>query len=525
MAKKLDCISINASILLSRLIGQDTTLRSTLFEDIIMKKLIITACMTAVVAAPALAETPEQALASRFRAAEALLDANLTKESVPGAAIGIVHDQKLIWSHQYGVESYETKKPVTNDTLFSICSVSKLFNGVAVMNLVEEGLLQLDSPLAEYDINLRMTDKLGSEEPVTVRGVLSHVAGLPREGTRDYWADTSFPDAAGLVDLVSSQEHLYRPYDHFQYSNLGMSMLGDVVSKVSGISWGDYVQQTIFAPLGMTESETDMPFGRGGNGFAQGYYVRNAKGERKAVEKHSFRAFAPAAGIASSVNDMAKFAAWNFRLYDNGGEEILKSTTLKNMQRVHWVGADFEEPAWGLAYATRRYDKKTLWGHGGYCPGVRTEFVMRLPTKVGVVMMLSANDVSPGSIVEMVYSLAESAIDKVHGKQADDAQNKVATKGKSKQRKKVNLSDYEGSFYQPNYPQDSYVGVDEDGLFSISLLSNNPVQGLQTWVHAEGDTFSRKREDDTLAEAITFERDAAGRVVALVQNGYRSLKR
>jgi hypothetical protein len=68
---------------------------------------------------------------------------------------------------------------------------------------------------------------------------------------------------------------------------------------------------------------------------------------------------------------MATFASWHFRLHENGGDEILKATTLRNMQRVHWVGADFNEPAWGLAYATLRYDEKTVWGHGGAIVPVR----------------------------------------------------------------------------------------------------------------------------------------------------------
>ncbi|MGJ8681069.1 serine hydrolase [Paraglaciecola sp.] len=494
-----------------------------------MKKRLLSFSIILALSTPALAVTPEDALSSRFRAVEAFIDANLTKESVPGSAIGIVHDQELIWSHQFGVESYATNKPVSNDTLFSICSVSKLFNGIAAMNLVEEGKLGLDAPLSEYNSALEMADKLGSEEPVTVRGILSHVAGIPREGTRDYWANTSFPDSAGLQDMVSSHESLYRPYDHWQYSNIGMAMLGDVIGKVSAENWGSYVKKNVFSPLDMKSSQTDMPFEKVGNGFAQGYYVRSAKGERNPVEKHSFKAFSPAAGVASSVNDMAKFASWHFRLHENGGEEVLKATTLRNMQRVHWVGADFDEAAWGLAYGTRRYDGKTLWGHGGYCPGARTEFVMRLPTKVGVVMMVSVNDVSPAAMVKSIYSLTKGAIGNVYDKKTDIDDKQVSdsevAKQESTNKDKLNLSDYEGSYYVPNYDHDSYIGVDEKGLFVMPLFAKDPAERLQTWVHKEGDIFSRKRKNGSLAESITFERDSKGQVVSVVQHGYRALKR
>ena len=485
-----------------------------------MNKLLLSISISIALSASAIAVTPEEALASRLRAAESLINANLTRESVPGAAIGIVHDQTLIWSHQFGVESLKTNNPVTNNTLFSICSVSKLFNGIAAMNLVEENRLGLDEPLTQYNNALAMPDKLGSEEPVTVRGILSHVAGIPREGTRDYWADTSFPNTTELTDMVNTHEQLYRPYDHWQYSNIGMAMLGDVIASVSGKSWDDYVKQTIFAPLGMRSSTTDMPFDIVGNGFAQGYYVRSPQGERKPVEKHSFKAFAPAAGVASSVNDMAKFASWHFRLHEKGGEEILKATTLRNMQRVHWVGADFDEPAWGLAYATRRYDDKTMWGHGGYCPGVRTEFVMRLPSKVALVMMVSVNDVMPGEMVKTVYSLTQGAIAKVY-----DKNTKTAHAAPPSDDKAIGLSDFEGEYYVPNYGDNQYIGVNEDGLFAIAMFDNDPVGNIQTWAHKEGDVFNRKRKDGSSAEAITFERDTSGKVVAMVQHGYRSLKR
>ena len=135
--------------------------------------------IAALIGCSANAATSEDALESRFRAVAAMIDAQLTKESVPGAAIGVVHDQELIWSHQYGVESLDTGTPVSNDTLFSICSVSKLFNGIAALNLVEDGRLSLDAPVASYLEGLSTQDGTGAEEPVTVRNILSHISGIP----------------------------------------------------------------------------------------------------------------------------------------------------------------------------------------------------------------------------------------------------------------------------------------------------------------------------------------------------------
>jgi len=462
--------------------------------------------------------TKDDALASRFRAASALIDARLARESVPGAAIGVVHDQSLIWSHQYGVESLETRAPVTNDTLFSICSISKLFTGVAVMNLVEEGRLSLDAPIASY-VGVAPSDPTGAEEPATVRNLLSHVAGVPREPIEDVWADNSFPDRDQLRAAFAAQSRLYRPWDYWQYSNLGMAMLGEAVASVSGQPWGTYVDESILSPLGMDRTTTDMPFDRVGAGFARGYFVRSPEGKRKPVPPHQFRAFAPAAGVASSVNDMAKFASWSFRLLATGGEEVLKATTLKQMLRPHWVGADFDEPAWGLAFAARRNEGKTLWGHDGYCPGTRADFVMRLPSKIGIVMMATANDVSPGALVRQVYALTSGAIESAYGEKAAPGAEPPRQEGE------VDLSDYEGYYAVENYDWDMYVGLDEGGLFVLPIFDDDPVKGMLSLKHEAGDRFRRKRKDDTLAEPVVFERDAEGRVTALVHHSYRHMKR
>ncbi|MEM1261254.1 MAG: serine hydrolase domain-containing protein, partial [Pseudomonadota bacterium] len=134
-----------------------------------MKKRLLLSAIACLYVVDAFASPADAVLESRLRAAAAILDAQLSRESVPGAAFGIVRDQELVWTHNFGVESLDTESPVTSDSLFSICSISKLFNGVAVMDLVEAGEIDLDAPLADYIGGLELADTTGSEEPVTVR--------------------------------------------------------------------------------------------------------------------------------------------------------------------------------------------------------------------------------------------------------------------------------------------------------------------------------------------------------------------
>ncbi|WP_284387978.1 serine hydrolase [Algimonas ampicilliniresistens] len=462
------------------------------------------------------AASPQEVLDSKLRAVGTIIDANLSMESVPGAAIGIVHDQDLVWSHQYGVQDLQTRKPVTNDTAFSICSVSKLFTGIAIMDLEEAGKIDLDMPISTY-----LDGRDGPETGVTVGNVLSHVSGVARESGTDFWLENDFPDDVTLMTDFADRDNWYGPYEHWQYSNLGMAALGQVIATTSGKSFHDYVADNILEPLGMENTSTDMPFNRVGQGFARGYYVRNAKGVRAPVQPHSFKAFAPAAGLASSVSDLARFMSWHFRLRDADEAEVLEPNTLKRMQRVHWTGEDFDEPAWGLAYATRRYGKKTMWGHGGYCPGTVTEVVMRNSEKTGVAVMLSANDVSAGKMAKMVYSMAGDDIKAVYGSETSDKTEVSESAETESSDDKHDFGAYEGHYVRPNYDWAFYVGLTSDGLFAVPVHSDEPQDGLDNLKHVEGDQFKFKRDDGSLGAPVTFLRNDGGEVIEVISAGYK----
>ncbi len=204
-----------------------------------------------------------------------LLDRWITKTThsahQPGLAIGIVHDGKLIWGKGYGFADIEAKTPVTLDTLFRIASITKTFTATAIMQLYEEGKLRLDDRVCDY---LDWFDLHHGDAPrMTIRNLLTHTSGLPRDATIPHWTDNKFQTWDELVEATKQRKLILPPDKDFSYSNLGYSLLGRIVEVVSGDSWADYIQSHILAPLKMTDTLV-IPTGDEAN-LATGYLVHD----------------------------------------------------------------------------------------------------------------------------------------------------------------------------------------------------------------------------------------------------------
>jgi CubicO group peptidase (beta-lactamase class C family) len=156
-------------------------------------------------------------------------------------AIGIVYDQDLIWSKGFGYADLETQQEVTTQTLFRIASISKLFTSMAIMQLRDAGKLQLDDPLRRHLKWFTIKNDFADGPEITIRQVLTHSAGLPREAAFPYWTDHVFPSREEMIKALPGQEMIFEPETRWKYSNLGMALLGEVISRVSGMSYEDYV--------------------------------------------------------------------------------------------------------------------------------------------------------------------------------------------------------------------------------------------------------------------------------------------
>ncbi len=363
-----------------------------------MTSRLIALALTLVIGSPALSaedpDTPtrEELLAhAEIRGALAAIDAWIEGtrhyDRIPGISVGIVRDQDLLWSKGYGYSDLESERPADADTLYSICSISKLFTAIGIMQLRDQEKLFLRDDITDhlpwFDIGQAHEDS----GPVTIESLLTHSSGLPRESDYPYWIgpDFPFPTRAQMIDRLGNQETLYPAQHYFQYSNLAMSLAGEIIQERSGRPYEDYIRSRILSPLGLADTRTYYPDDLRGGQLAIGYTGMHRDLAREPVKPFFTRGITAAAGFTSSVNDLADFASWQFRLLDSGDDDVLAANTLREMHRVHWVDPDWET-TWGLGFNVRRDDDITFVSHGGGCPGYITSFTMIPEDRIAAVV-------------------------------------------------------------------------------------------------------------------------------------------
>jgi CubicO group peptidase (beta-lactamase class C family) len=437
---------------------------------------------------------------------EAWIDAKLAYDKIPGISLGFVVDQDLVWRKGYGYADVQRKAPATPKTLYSICSISKLFTSIAVMQLKDEGKLQLDDPVAKHLPWFTMKPFDPDSPPVTIRGLLTHSAGIPREADQPYWTgpDFRFPSREDVIKGLSNQSMLYPSSRYFQYSNLGLTLAGQIVEQVSGKPYADYVRENILGPLHLGSTTPEIPVNEQGKLLAIGYGTLSRDGERPTMPVFQARGIAPAAGFASNVEDLARFASWQFRLLAKGGQEVLKASTLREMQRVQWMDPDWKT-SWGLGFTVMRLENRTVVGHGGSCPGFRTELALLPDEMIAGIAMVNAMGVDPNDFVLQMIKILSPALQKIkdspgQGKAADPTLQKFT------------------GLYRSAWGEVAVI-VWDDGLAAVELPGGNPLEGMEKMKWVEGLRFQRIRSNGEPGEEITFEVAPDGRVLRFKQHG------
>ncbi len=449
-----------------------------------------------------------------FNLIEVWLDAQKDFEKLPGITAIMVEDQKILWKGGFGLSNMEKGIAADPSTLFSICSISKLFTSVAIMKLYEEGKLRLDDLVSDILPYYNLKQKFKDSGPITIRTLLTHSSGLPREAAYPYWTgpDFPFPTSEQIIDKLDEQETLYPSSTYFQYSNLGLTLLGEIIEEIAGQSYDEYIAENILEPLDLNNTRTELPESLYGDQLSIGYSSVNRSGDRDKVKFFQANGIKSAAGYSSNVEDLAKFASWQFRLRDTTAVEVLKPSTLNYMYNVHWIDPDWET-TWGLGFKVRKVkDNSIEVGHGGSCPGYRSSINMYPQNKMAYAVMINASGTNPQKYVDGIIEIM---------KKIKDPESK---KTSTEERVIFDLQEYTGYYSAQPWMSEVHVAEWQGKIVLLSLPSDSPAKSMTFFKPVSKDTFQRIREDEELGEILVFERDENGQVNKFRRHGNYSFK-
>lgn len=336
---------------------------------------------------------------------ELRLKRSIRRHSVPGASLAVVRGSRVVATAAAGVTNLDTRVPVTPDSVFQIGSITKVFTATLIMQLVDEGLLSLDTPIVEYLPEFQIADTV-TRRSVTARHLLTHTSGI--DG--DLFADSGRGDdaIARLMPMMTLLPSLFPLGTKMSYCNVGFAVLGRLIEVLRRETYDHAIRHRIFKPLGMKQAMT-LPEDALRHRCAVGHIAdpKDPKRQRVAFVTHLSHGMKAAGSTpAMSAPDLMKFVAMHLGHGRIGsGERVLSAASAIAMQRRQ-VRLQKQAPTtttgWGLGWALQDFDGHKVVGHDGGTIG-QYSFLRVSPEKRFAVALLT-NGGDAGSVYEEIVS-------------------------------------------------------------------------------------------------------------------------
>jgi CubicO group peptidase (beta-lactamase class C family) len=338
---------------------------------------------------------------------EAKLNGFVRENRLPGATAGVVHGDGLAWVTGVGFTDTGARAPSHPGTLYRIASITKTFTGTAIMQLRDAGQLDLDDPAVAYLPELRSAvSPFTTIEAVTIRRMLSHESGLAAEPLGTDW---SVPVYQGEVDLTLAHPGdivvMVPPNVQHKYSDLAYQLLGEIVTRVSGIAYPRYVRELILDPLGMSATGFEPLAEPLLNRRATGYGWRALSDELDLAPPMS--PVWAEGGLWSCVEDMARWISFQLRAYQEPAADspVLAAASLREMHKPRYLADDGWTTAWGISWCGNRRDDVIWIQHSGGLPGFTTTVCFDPRKQVGAIALLNGTS----GAAELAFDLASIA--------------------------------------------------------------------------------------------------------------------
>ncbi|MDV7695697.1 beta-lactamase family protein [Chryseobacterium soli] len=310
------------------------------------------------------------------------------KNKVPGVAVAVIRDGKIAWIQSIGYADLASKKPVTSETIFNIGSISKLISAWGFMQLTEKDLVKLDDPVDQYLTRWHLPESEFDRSKVTLRRILSHTAGLSVHGYGG--SDQGIPllsleeSLNGKTKRNGETVHLIsEPGTKWDYSGGGYTLAQLLLEEKTNQSFAAYMKNNIFLPLGMKHTNyewTAEMMATSATAYDEnGNPIKNRIFTEKA-----------AAGLQTSIKDLAHFAELSITPTYHQLNKVLKPSTIKLMETpVHPSSKEGES---GLGYRFMNYEDFRTIGHTGENAGWSAAMFLDLPTKSGITILCNGSN-------------------------------------------------------------------------------------------------------------------------------------
>jgi D-alanyl-D-alanine carboxypeptidase len=314
------------------------------------------------------------------------------KPTEPGVAVIVVKDTKIIFRKGQGMANLEFGVPIEPIMVFRLGSITKQFTAVAILMLVEQGKLALDDSISKF-----LPDYPTHDHLITVEHLLTHTSGIKSYTNIPEWPPLWRKDftVQELIDFFKYQPMEFAPGKRWAYNNSGYILLGAIIEHVSGQSYEQFIQQSIFEPLGMKQSYYDSP-SRVIPGRVAGY-DKSSEGFINAAYLSMTQPYA-AGALASSVDDLV---LWDSALYT---EQLVKHETLQRAHTLHRL-MDGSSTAYGYGWGISEYAGHRLIEHGGGIHGFRTRAIRMPDDRVFVAVLSNNGGVDPEQLAFKIAAL------------------------------------------------------------------------------------------------------------------------
>ncbi len=301
-------------------------------------------------------------------------------KALPALSVILVNDQKTVWEAGFG--EARPKTPASGETIYRVGSVSKLFTDIALMQLVEQKRVDLDAPVSRYLPDFHPINPFNKSE-ITLRQLMTHRSGLVREPPVGHYFDPTRPTISATVASLNQTELIYPPGQKTKYSNAGITVVGEIIEKLTGKPFSQSMTKAVLDPLGCCSSSFTLSKQVGANlatGQMWTYYGRTFDAPTFPL------GIEPAGNLYTTVGDLGRFLSMLFAGGRGRNGQILQPQTLEDMYRVQ-----FEPPGtksgFGLGFDVHDFRGRRCVGHNGAVYGFATVLEALPAEKLGVAVV------------------------------------------------------------------------------------------------------------------------------------------